>query len=161
MKYKIQNIGTQAIQVSSSTEFALCMVQPQAYQIVADTVKDELLAVYGTDVINVIGAVEDYAAPIYKQFTATGSWVLCDLGDYRTNFKFVNLHATNGAIISFSGYTAPATAPPTAHQITLYGYSTTSIGTYGGITINRPMNPERYFMLKAAAGGPVIEVLAV
>ena len=161
MKYKIQNIGTQSILVSSSTEFAIAMIQPNNYQIVADTVKDELLATYGTDVINVIGTVEDYAAPIYKQFTATGSWVLCDLGDYRTNFKFVNLHATNDALISFSGYTAPATAPPTLHQITLYGYNTTSMGTYGGITVDRPMNPERYFMLKAVAGGPTIEVLAV
>ena len=158
MKFKIQNLGVQTIMVSSASEMSICPVKPNEYSIVADTVKDELLAVYGASVISVIGTTgyNDSAAPVYHQFTATNSWVLVDLLKYCGIIQLKNLNATNDIAVSFSGFLAPATDPPASTVITVVN---TAAAYTHPITINRVMNPERYMMIKCSAGSPILEVI--
>ena len=147
MQYKIQNTtsfsdgSAKTIWVDGDTGWSSIPFGPGDIISVSDTGKDQLLYAF-PGIVTVLGPDFEKCAPIEQTISVTSSWVLTDLAKYCTDFKVKATAADT--LISFTGWDDPATAPPTAYQIT--------VPTDQWLEFSMNMNPAKSVYVKGTSG---------
>ncbi len=124
---------------------AVLPIFPQQTAIVSEHAMVELTNAYPSfvQVLDVDG-MEQAGVPYRINIPLDGTWQYIDLGRFAGQLGITNPSTTNLMQFSFSGFTAPATAPPTITISDVLPGET--------ISIDQPMSPIRFVYVKGVAG---------